>query len=202
MIPKAIQKLIEIFSDFPTIGKRTALRFVFYLLDLPEDKLREISFSILNLKKEIKRCSLCFNVFTPPINNPKESKCEICNNPKRNKDVLLIVEKESDLWQIEKTKSFDGLYFVLGGTINFSQKQNKKTLRIEELKKRIKEIPVKEIILGFDWTTDGEITMQWLQNMLKKYNTKITRLAQGVPTGGEIEYLDDKTIKEALKWRK
>jgi len=202
MIPKHIQKLIEIFSDFPTIGKRTASRFVFYLLNLQENQLKDIGRAILNLKKEIKRCSLCFNVFTPPANNPKESRCEICNDPKRNKDVLLIVEKESDLWQIERTKSFNGLYFILGGTINFSQKQNKEIIRIQELKKRIKETAVREIILGFDSTTDGEITMQWLQNIFKKYKIKITRLAQGVPTGGEIEYLDDKTLKEALRWRK
>jgi len=198
MIPTPIKKVIEVFSKFPTIGERTATRFTLYLLSLTEEKVQEICDSILSLKKEIKLCSLCFNPFT---SKKDEELCPICRDKKRNKALLCIIEKETDLWQMEKMGAYSGLYFVLGGKMDFLKENSLGKLRIEEFKKRVEESKPKEIILAINPTSEGVLTMNYLTRILKPYETKITRLGRGLPTGGEIEYADDETIKKALEGR-
>ncbi len=216
MNPPAIQKLINLFSKFPTIGPRTASRFVFYLLKLPQKELNEFLNSIINLKKSIKICSFCFNPFES-LGNSDETLCPICRNKSRNRTLLCIIEKEIDLISIEKTKKYKGLYFILGGTIDF-KKNNKKIrtssfnpeLRIGELKKRIKNpesfgiknANFKEIIIATNPTPEGEATTLLVERELNPLGVKITRLGRGLPTGGELEYADEETLESAFEGRK
>jgi len=198
MYPPSIQKLIALFSKFPTVGPRTAARFVFYLLELSGKEIDELTESITELPRKIKRCSLCFN----PFENEGDL-CEICSNRARDKTLLCIVEKESDLLSLEKTKKYRGLYFILGGTVSKLKKTDIEKLRIKPLSGRIKNHPeIKEIILAFNPTTEGEATALYLERLLKPFNKKITRLGRGLPVGGELEYADEDTLSSALEGRR
>ncbi len=195
MYPPVIQKLIDLFSKFPTVGPRTAARFIFYLIKLPQEKFDELLDSITNLRKAIKICSFCFN----PFEDSDETLCPICRNNSRDKILLCIVEKETDLISIEKTKKYKGLYFILGGTINL-KKDSK--IRIEELKERIKNSDFQEIIIATNPTTEGEATALYIERELKPLGVKITRLGRGLPVGGELEYADEDTLGSAFEGRK
>jgi len=197
MHPRPIQKLIELFSKFPTVGPRTASRFVFYLIKLNQEKFDELLSSITDLRKAIKICSSCFNPFEALDD---ANLCPICRDNSRDKTLLCIVEKEIDLISIEKTKKYKGLYFVLKGTI--SLKNNNKNIRIEELKQRIENSDFKEIIIATNSTTEGEATALLIQRELKPFNIKITRLGRGLPVGGELEYADPDTLSSSLDSRK
>lgn len=201
MIPRQIKEAISIFSKFPTIGERTATRFALYLLSLPEEKAEEVCQAVSALKTELKRCDFCFNPFTSAR---KEQKlCEICCDKKRGKEKnICIVEKENDLWQMEKTKKYQGRYFILGGKMDFLKENPLGKLRIEELKKRLEEYRPKEIILAISPTVQGNLTMDYIKRILKPYDVKITKLAQGLTLGSEIEYTDEETLESALEGRK
>ncbi|MCD6233334.1 recombination protein RecR [bacterium] len=201
MFSKTIQKLINQFSNFPTVGQRTATRFVFYLIGEKKEKVAEFINSIKDLKTKIKICPLCFKPFEG------EGKiCPICSDPRRKKDIICVVEKEVDLEAIEKTKKFKGVYFILGGTLpNFGKEQQKEkiTKRGAILIQRIKkEKNIKEIILALNPTIEGQRTSLWLQRKLKPYNLKITQLGRGLPVGGELEYADEETLSSALESRR
>ncbi len=201
MIPKPIKKIVKIFSDFPTIGERTAMRFALYLISLPQEKLKEIIDSISELTFKIKRCKFCFVPFEPKKENQKL--CEICSDKNREKEkIICVVEKENDLWQIEKTKKYKGRYFVLGGKMEFLTENPLGKLRIEEFKSKIEKFKPKEILLAINPTTEGNLTMDYIKRILKPYNIKITQLARGLPIGGEIEYADEETLSFALESRK
>ncbi len=203
MYPPSIQKLIERFSKFPTVGPRTAARFVFYLLKAKKEEVEELIKSINDLKKSIKLCSFCFNPFDVSKNSIAEELCEICRDPVRDRTLLCVVEKESDLISIEKTKKYKGFYFILGGVISALKKEEIKKLRIGELQQRIKSRPeIKEIIIATNPTTEGEATALYLERFLKPFNKKITRLGRGLPVGGELEYADEETLASALEGRK
>jgi len=197
MYPKSIQKLIELFSKFPTVGPRTAARFVFYLIKLNQEKFDELLNSITDLRKAIKICSFCFNPFEALDN---KDLCPICEDISRDKTLLCIIEKEIDLVSIEKTKKYKGLYFILGGKINL--KKNDKDMRIEELKQRIENSSFQEIIIATNPTTEGEATALFIKRELKSFNIKITRLGRGLPVGGELEYADEDTLTSAFEGRK
>jgi len=197
--PPTIQKLIDLLSNFPTVGPKTAARFVFYLLKTDKKEIDELIFSISNLKRNIKTCSSCFNSFE----SKNSQLCEICSNPLRSKNLLCIVEKETDLKALEKIKKYKGRYFVLGGVVSSLKKQKNKELKIQELKNTIKQNPaMSEIIIATNSTTEGESTALYLERELKEFNKKITRLAKGLPVGSELEYADEQTLKSALEHRK
>ncbi len=201
MYPPSIQKLIEQFSKFPTVGPRTAARFVFYLLKLRGEEAELLLSSISDLKKKVKYCPLCFKPFEPfDAAQDKSDLCEICSNPKRDKAMLCIVEKETDLETIENTKRYPGLYFILGGTISKLRKEDIEKLRIKELQTRVKG--VKEIIIATNSTGEGESTALYLERLLKPLEIKTTRLGRGLPAGGELEYADEETLSSALDNRK
>ncbi len=220
MYPPPIQKLINLFSRFPTVGPRTAARFVFYLLQLPKKELEELLNSISDLRKEIKICLFCFNPFEPSFAKATAGKgelCKICSNPSRDKTLLCIVEKETDLFTLEKTKKYNGLYFILGGTISTFKKEDIKKLKTSELLERVKnpkkfgitDAQFKEIIIAINPTTEGESTALYLKRLLKPLSygeppqpIKITRLGQGLPVGAELEYADEETLGSALEGRK
>lgn len=196
-----IQKLISLFSKFPTIGRRTASRFVFYLIKLPQSELDELIQEITKLKQSIKTCSFCFN----PFETTNEQKfCSICSDNSRDKSMLCIIEKESDLISIEKTKRYKGIYFILGGTVSSLKEEDIKKLRIEELEQRLHNASnFKEIIIATNPTTEGEATALLLERKLKLFpNIKITHLGRGLPVGGELEYADEETLKNAFEGRK
>lgn len=213
MYPKSIQKLINLFSKFPTVGPRTAARFVFYLLASPKEEINDLIKAIVDLKKYIKICPFCFNTFEPSSAETTAGKgelCQICSNPTRDKNLLCVVEKETDLISLEKTKRYSGLYFILGGTVSKLKKEDIKNLRFRELIERIKNpkkfgilnARFKEIILAINPTTEGEATILYLEKTLKPLNVKITHLARGLPIGAELEYADEETLKSALEDRK
>lgn len=216
MYPPVIQKLINLFSKFPTIGPRTAARFIFYLIKLPQEEFDEFVNSAINLRKVIKICSFCFNPFDAST-NPEETLDPICRNASRDKTLLCIVEKETDLISIEKTKKYKGLYFILGGTVSALKKEDIKKLKTTELEERIKEpekfgiqgINLKETIIATNFTTEGEATALYIERALKslqmpegKELPKITRLGRGLPVGGELEYADEETLASAFEGRK
>jgi recombination protein RecR len=204
MYPPSIQKLIEKFSRFPTVGPRTASRFVFYLLRASKEEIEDLIKLISELKQNIKTCSFCFNPFQPSTGSGREGElCEICSNPARDKSLLCIVANETDLVAIEKTKKYQGLYFILGGTVSTLKKEAIGKLRVEELKNRIETHPeIQEIILALNSTPDGEATTLYLERFLKPLNKKITRLGRGLPVGAELEYADEETLSSALEGRR
>ena len=207
MPPQSIQKLIALFSEFPTIGPKTAARFVYYLIGLKKEEVDEITNTISELKKNIKTCAFCFKSFEPSFAKATEDKalghlCEICANPGRDKSMLCVVEKEPDLNSIEKTKKYHGRYFILGGTISRLRKAEIEKLRIKDLVLRVKNgKDTKEIILAINPTQEGEATTLYLERLLKPYGKKITRLGRGLPIGGELEYADEETLSSALEGR-
>ena len=195
MYSPSIQKLIDQFSQFPTVGPRTASRFVFYLLKLPKGDVKKIIESIAELKNKVRHCFFCFKPFEGETNL-----CEICSDARRDKTVLCVVEKETDLETIEKTKKYHGRYFILGGTVSKLRKEDIEKLRIKELQERVKNL--KEIIIATNPTTEGEATALYLERLLKPFNIKTTRLGRGLPVGGELEYADEETLSSALDNRK
>jgi recombination protein RecR len=197
MYPKTIQKLIELFLKFPTVGQRTATRFVFYLIKRDKKEIEELSKAILDLKEKIKFCKNCFKPF-----EGEGEICEICRDKTRDKSLLCIVEKETDLEAIEKTKKYDGIYFILGGPVSAIKKEELKKLRIRELEERMKDKKIKEIIIATSLTSEGEALALFLERKLKNSGKKITRLGRGLPTGGELEYADEETLGAAFESRK
>src|SRR3989338_118976 len=187
MYPLAIQRLIDIFSKFPTVGPRTAARFVFYLQELPKEKIDELVKAIHELKEKIHPCAFCF---TPFQQENKDRLCPICSDPRRDKTALCIVERETDLEALEKTKKYKGLYFILGGTVAKLRKRDFAALRF------------KELLVATNATGEGEATALYLQRTLAPLKIKITRLARGLPLGGELEYADEETLSSALDNRR
>lgn len=198
MYSKSIQTLIDILSKLPSIGPRTAARLSFFLLKRPKKDIENLSNALLDLKKNIQQCDSCFNFFEPENN---EKICKICSDSNRNKKVLCVVEKENDLEVIEKMNKYKGLYFVLGGTISVLNK-NTKRIRDKELKEKIKNhSEIKEIIIATNPTTEGKATAMYLEKELKPFKRKITKLAKGLPVGGELEYADEETLLSAFRGR-
>lgn len=218
MLPESIQKLIDLFVKFPTVGPRTAARFVFYLLKLPKKEIEEIIKSISELQENVKLCNFCFKpfqFFSPPAPTKVGAEaglCEICTDPRRDKNLLCLVEKETDLEAIEKTNQYKGLYFILGGVLPSLKKESSKELeqRIKDLDYRIKnpqnfgfpDESFQEIIIALNPTAEGEVTALKLEKILKPFGKKITRLGRGLPLGGELEYADEETLSSALKSRR
>jgi recombination protein RecR len=191
-------KLKKIFSHFPTVGQRTADRFVNYLIKLPSQQVNELIISIQELKNKIKLCQKCFDPF-----DTDGTFCPICKNPQRNQSLLCIIEKETDLTSIERTKKYNGLYFILGGAVSVMRKDDFSNLRIEPLKKRIKEENFSEIIVALNPTPEGRTTSVLVETEIKSLSqAKITHLARGLPVGGELEYADEETLESALEGRK
>ena len=207
MYSKTIQKLIDLFSKFPTVGPRTAARFVFYLIKTPQEEIEKLIKTIEELKEKMKICSLCFRSF-----EGEGELCPICSNPKRDKAVICIVEKEVDLESIEKTKKYHGLYFVL------DKKEEEIEQRVEKLIERIKGEPAfaraptsaeattgksaGEVILALNPTIEGKTTSLLIQRKLKNLEIKTTHLGCGLPMGGELEYADEETLSSALESRR
>lgn len=201
----SFQKLIELFRRFPGIGPRQAERFAYFLLTQNENYIRDLTAEISNLKKESAICTSCFRYYTK--NGNTSTLCNICANPNRDHSKVMIVSRNNDLDNIERTKVYDGLYFVLGGSLPILEKEPEKLIRVSELEALVKERAkvLKEIILGLNANAEGENTAQFIESRLKplagKEHFKISHLGRGLSTGSELEYSDSDTIVNALKNR-
>jgi len=202
----SIDKLTEIFKHFPGIGPRQAKRFVYFLLTRNKSYLKEFTSLIEELKNEIVICPECFQYFTK--GKQATPLCEICSGKNRDENVLMIVARDIDLENIEKSHSFNGKYFVLGGTVPILDKNPEQRIHLNELLSAIEnkaKKDLKEIILGFSLNPESEYTadfvIQSLNPLITKYGLKISHLGRGLSTGTELEYSDADTIKNALKNR-
>lgn len=200
----SIEKLIQIFSQFPGIGPRQARRFVYYLLTRADNTLGELSEHIADLKKDVIMCANCKRFFEKK--NDQTKLCKICSDPHRDGTTLMLVQRDADLESIEKNGNYDGIYFVLGGSVPILEKEPEKRIRIKELKDFVnKKIDIKEIILGVNWNPEGENTADYVAKELKKTindnKIKITHLGKGLSMGTELEYTDSDTLRNALRNR-
>ncbi len=201
-----IDKLAEIFKEFPGIGERQARRFVYFLMSRTPAYAGNLSSLILELKKDIAQCKECFRYFIK--NKGRENMCDICASVNTDSSTLLVVEKDSDLESVKKSRTYHGKYFILGGLVPIVEKTTKRQVRIEELKKKIereKKNGLAEIILAFSVSPQGDHTDTYVRAELKdiaeKQNVKISSLGKGLSTGTELEYSDNDTLRNALKNR-
>lgn len=192
--PLIIQKLIDMFSRFPSVGPKTAERYVFYLLKQPANDLQKLAQFIAELKEKTTVCSRCLAISET---NP----CAICSNDKRTQNIICVVANTQDMLTIEATKQYDGLYHILGGVINIAQNIKPEELNIKQLLDKLRQKNTKEIILALNPDLNGETTTMYLAKLLKAYQIKITRLAKGLPSGADLEYADEITLTNALKYR-
>lgn len=191
--PQALQNLIDRLAILPSVGQKTAERYAFHLLNQSEDRLESLAMAIKELKQKTTVCHSCLTI-------SETSPCAICADANRNRSSLCVVENSQDLNAIESTKQFNGVYFVLGGLINTIEDVGPETLNINKLIKRIQAEEIKELILALNFTLEGETTALYLGKILKN-RIKITRLAKGLPAGSDLEYADETTLSNALKFR-
>ncbi len=198
-----IDKLTEIFKEFPGIGERQARRFVYFLMFKNQGYSEDLSRLILELKKEVSQCKECYKFFL--ANKTKTNICEICINPNIDTNLIMVVEKDSDLESVNKSGVYNGKYFILGGLVPIVEKNTKSRVRIEELKKRISQNNLSEVILAFSLSPQGDYTDTYIREQIseivKGKNIKISSLGKGLSTGTELEYSDNDTLKNALKNR-
>ncbi len=197
-LPDSFQKIADLLSELPSIGPRQAIRLVFHLIHQGQDNIHNLSQRIGDMKK-IKICERCFF-----IHQNTGSLCDICSNPGRRQDIIMIVEKETDLMSLESADRFNGRYFILGSIPKSGVLDDWQKLRLQGLKSFIeKELngSADELILGFNLTSVGDFHSSLLEKELKPLAKKISRLGRGLPTGGEIEFADDETLGSALERR-
>jgi recombination protein RecR len=191
-IPDVITDVERIFSKFPGIGRKSARRIAFYLLDKKREDVLEVAKSIIDLKDKIEHCTVCNHI-------TEQSPCDICANSKRDDSVICIVEDSLDVIALEKSVSYRGKYHVLGGLISPLDGVGPDDLAINSLLSRLD--PVKEIIFAINPSVEGDTTSFYLTRLLKDKPIKITRLARGIPIGGDLEYTDEATLARAIEGR-
>src|SRR3989338_9523145 len=209
-IQKSVASLIEAFEALPGIGPKTAARLTYYLLHAPDTLAEKLAEAAKNLKTKTKICSVCQNI-------TETDPCEICEDSGRDRSIICIVEDPLDVWAIEKSASFNGLYHVLHGVIAPLENVGPEDLKINELLKRLKSDPsaspakggassgrtkVRELILATNPSMEGEATAMYIQRLVKPLGIKTTRIARGIPIGAELEYADEVTVRRALEGRK
>jgi recombination protein RecR len=191
LIPEPLQKVIDELSKLPSIGRKTAQRLALYILKSDLENIDSLVNAISELKSKIRFCETCFNIST-------EEKCEVCSSPKRDQTIICVVEEASDILSIEKTNEYNGLYHVLGGVLNPLAGINPGNLKINELLLRMNNSAVKEIILALNPNAEGDVTSLYIIKVLKEYPVKISRIARGLPIGGDLEFADSATIGRAF----
>lgn len=192
--PVAIEKLIEEFAKLPSIGRKTAQRLALHVLNLPGDEVKEFAEALIQARGTIKYCKVCGN-FTD------SDPCAICSNPNRDHGLICVVEQPKDIMTMEKVKEFNGVYHVLHGNISPMQGRGPQDIKIRELVARMNE-DVKEVILATNPNIEGEATAMYISKILKPLDVKVTRIAAGIPVGGDLEYADEVTLSKALEGRK
>lgn len=191
----SIEKLIESFEKLPSIGHKTAIRLAFHMLDMTDEEITEFTTSITDAKKKLKYCSTCFNISdTDP--------CPICSNPKRDQSTICVVEDVRDIMAMERTHEYKGVYHVLHGTISPMNGIGPDEIKIKELLNRIRDNDIKEVIIATNPRVEGEATSIYISKLIKAFNIKVTRIAHGIPIGGDLEYTDEITLMKAMEGRR
>ena len=190
-----IENLITELMNLPGIGRKTAQRLAFYILSMPEENAKGISRAIDKVKERARFCSECFNITDTEV-------CSICSDTSRDRRKLCVVEEPSNIIVIERTGSFKGLYHVLLGALSPIDGMTPEKLKIEQLVERVKKDEINEVILATNPNTRGEMTAQYVRERLKSFNVRVTRIAYGLPMGGDIEFADEVTLGKALDGRR
>ena len=196
ILPAPIRDLINAFSRLPGIGPKTASRLTFYLLTAPDDLSQDLAAALSALKTQIAYCQTCFN-----ITITGQTQCEICTDADRDQDVICVVEEPLDVLAIERTEGFHGRYHVLQGVLSPIEGIGPKDLKIRELLTRVSNAATREIILATNPSMEGDATAMYLHQQLASSPVRITRLARGLPVGGDVEYADQHTLLRALAGR-
>lgn len=189
-----LQKLIEQFARLPGVGRKMAQRFAFYVLDLPEDKAREFAEAITDARQKIKKCTICGNFTEGEL-------CPICSAKGRDTGLICVVEDPRDVLAFERTREYNGVYHVLHGLISPMEGIGPDQLTIKELLNRIVTTEVSEVVMATNPTVEGEATAMYIAKLLKPLGVKVSRLAYGIPVGGNLEYADEVTLYRALEGR-
>lgn len=193
-VPKSIQNLIEAFERLPGIGPKTAQRLTFYLLHAPIEEARSLSKAAMEMKEKTVLCSICFNI-------GEEDPCPVCRDTSRSQEIIAAVENPLDVLALERA-GYKGLYHVLHGVISPLENIGPEQLHIRELLPRLKDGKVRELILATNPTMEGEATAMYISRLITPLGIKVTRIARGLPVGGDIEYADETTLSRALEGRK
>ncbi len=192
--PKSILNLIDNFSKLPGIGKKTAERLTMHILRTPRREAEMLSASIMELKNKMRLCSLCFSLSENEL-------CEICSNDSRDKTRICVVERPADMVSIEKSGAHKGVYHVLQGVLSPMDGIGPDELRLKELLRRIESGIIKEVIIATGTNVEGESTASYIIDRLKKYKVQVSRIATGIPMGGDLKYIDQVTLKRAMESR-
>lgn len=192
--PIAIEKLIEEFAKLPSIGKKSAQRLTLHILNLPKEEVEEFANALIKARGTIKYCSICGNY-------TDKDPCAICSNPNRERKIICVVEQPKDIMSMEKVREFNGVYHVLHGNISPMAGRGPNDIRLRELITRING-EVEEVIVATNPTIEGEATAMYISKILKPLGAKVTRIAHGIPVGGDLEYADEVTLSKALEGRK
>jgi len=196
LLPEPIQKLIDAFSRLPGIGPKSASRLAFFLLRAPDELSQELARALGELKSSITYCQRCFNITTSG-----RAECEICASSERDTRLLCVVEEPLDVLALERTAAFQGRYHVLGGVLSPIQGVGPDDLRIRELLERVRQGGIEEVILATNPSLEGDATAMYLRQQLVALGARVTRLARGLPVGGDLEYADPNTLLRALAGR-
>jgi recombination protein RecR len=200
--PAPLARVIQELSKLPGIGEKTAARLAFHLLKGKKEDALSLSDSIARLREEVGLCRCCFGFSAIGSDQEKASLCAICSHPTRERDKICVVEEPADLIAVEKTAEFKGLYHVLHGTISPLDGMGPDSLRIKELLERVRDGNVREVIVATNPTVDGEATALYLSKVIKPLGVTVTRIARGLPMGGDLEYTDAVTLGKALEGRR
>jgi len=195
LLIEPLAALVNELSKLPGVGNRSAARMAYYLLDQPEEDVRALAEAIWQAKKKIRLCPVCQG-FT------EKEPCELCSNPKRATEILCVVAEPRDVAALERTREFNGRYHVLHGVLSPGRNIGPEDLRIRELLARLSDGAVKEVILATNPDVEGEATALYLARMIKPLGVKVTRIAHGIPVGGDLEYTDEVTLGQALNGRR
>ena len=191
-----IQRLIEEFRRLPGVGAKTAARYAFAVLNFSDDEAARFADAIALIKSEVHKCPICFGLCS------SEDKCEICSDPDRDSSVICVVENAKDVMVMERVRGYNGLYHVLGGALSPIDNVTVSDLTFAELIERVKAGGVKEIIIATNPTPGGDTTATYLARILEPYDVEVSRLAYGIPVGGDIEYADAVTLYRAMEGRR
>lgn len=189
-----INKLIEQLSRLPGIGAKSAQRLAFHILNMPKDQMEQLSASIVNAKANVQYCKNCYTLTDQEI-------CPICNNPRRNRKVIMVVENTRDLAAYEKTGKYDGVYHVLHGAISPMLGIGPDDIKLKELMQRLSQDDIEEVIIATNSSLEGETTAMYISKLVKPSGIRVSRIASGVPVGGDLEYIDEVTLLRALEGR-
>lgn len=191
--PVVIEKLIEEFAKLPGVGYKTAQRLTMHVLNLPQDEVREFAEALVNARGTIRYCSICGNY-------TDKDPCAICGNPNRDKNIICVVEQPKDIISMEKVKEYNGVYHVLHGNISPMAGRGPEDIKLKELVRRINGSVI-EVIVATNPNIEGEATAMYISKILKPLGVKVTRIAHGIPVGGDLEYADEVTLSKALEGR-